>query len=279
MLDLDLDLEADLGVDTVKQAETFAAIRETFDIPRRDDLNLREYNTLEKVISVREMRPDLVADSGQPTVVSEQRSVDSAPVAISPAPEVTGAAQLIKLRHVFWRLWLSRPAILKICWNSTWALEADLGVDTVKQAETFATIREEFDIPRRDDLDLRSYNTLEKVIGFVKESRPELAVSTQPAAVSEPVTASPSHLVTESAAADPIAARVLAIVADQTGYPEDMLELDLDLEADLGVDTVKQAETFATIREEFDIPVVTIWIAVVQHIGESDRLLVKRVAT
>ncbi len=34
MLDLDLDLEADLGVDTVKQAEIFAAIRETYDIPR-----------------------------------------------------------------------------------------------------------------------------------------------------------------------------------------------------------------------------------------------------
>ena len=50
MLDLDLDLEADLGIDTVKQAETFAAIREEFNIPRRDDLNLREYSTLEKVI-------------------------------------------------------------------------------------------------------------------------------------------------------------------------------------------------------------------------------------
>ena len=60
--ELDLDLEADLGVDTVKQAETFVAIRQAFDIPRRDDLSLREYNTLEKVIGfVWEMRPDLKA--------------------------------------------------------------------------------------------------------------------------------------------------------------------------------------------------------------------------
>ena len=36
MLDPDLDLEADLGVDTVKQAEVFAAIRETFGIARDD---------------------------------------------------------------------------------------------------------------------------------------------------------------------------------------------------------------------------------------------------
>jgi NAD(P)-dependent dehydrogenase (short-subunit alcohol dehydrogenase family) len=53
---------------------------------------------------------------------------------------------------------------------------------------------------------------------------------------------------------DPVAARVLEIVAAQTGYPTDMLDLDLDLEADLGIDTVKQAETFAAIRREWDIP-------------------------
>ncbi len=34
MLDLDLDLEADLGVDTVKQAEMFASVRAAYNIPR-----------------------------------------------------------------------------------------------------------------------------------------------------------------------------------------------------------------------------------------------------
>jgi len=55
-------------------------------------------------------------------------------------------------------------------------------------------------------------------------------------------------------AVDPVVAKVLAIVAEKTGYPSDMLDLDLDLEADLGVDTVKQAETFAAVRTEWDIP-------------------------
>ena len=78
MLELDLDLEADLGVDTVKQAETFQAIRAAFDIPRRDNLNLRDYNTLERVIGfVREMRPDLVAPPATPS--------PSHPVTPSPA--------------------------------------------------------------------------------------------------------------------------------------------------------------------------------------------------
>ena len=43
MLDLDLDLEADLGVDTVKQAELFAAIREMWNIPRDENRKLRDF--------------------------------------------------------------------------------------------------------------------------------------------------------------------------------------------------------------------------------------------
>ena len=52
---------------------------------------------------------------------------------------------------------------------------------------------------------------------------------------------------------DQVAQTVLGIVAEQTGYPPDMLELDLDLEADLGIDTVKQAEMFAAIRAAYGI--------------------------
>ena len=53
---------------------------------------------------------------------------------------------------------------------------------------------------------------------------------------------------------DAVKERILALVVEKTGYPADMLDLDLDLEADLGVDTVKQAEIFAAIREIYNIP-------------------------
>ena len=43
--------------------------------------------------------------------------------------------------------------------------------------------------------------------------------------------------------------RACSVVSEKTGYPVEMLDLELDLEADLGMDTVKQAEFFATIRE------------------------------
>ncbi len=49
LLEPDLDLEADLGVDTVKQAEVFAAVREHYDVERDDNLQLRDFPTLHHV--------------------------------------------------------------------------------------------------------------------------------------------------------------------------------------------------------------------------------------
>ena len=139
-------------------------------------------------------------------------------------------------------------------------LEADLGVDTVKQAEMFAAIREIYSIPRDENRKLRDYPTLAHVIRFVYEQRPDLAgrapasptaeaTAPEPGAVTAPEV-SGDAMVTD----DSIKDKVLEIVAEKTGYPKDMLDLDLDLEADLGIDTVKQAEMFAAIRATYNIP-------------------------
>ena len=43
----------------------------------------------------------------------------------------------------------------------------------------------------------------------------------------------------------------LGIISEKTGYDTDELEPDFELEADLGIDTVKQAEIFGEVREHF----------------------------
>ena len=83
--------------------------------------------------------------------------------------------------------------------------------------------------------------------------QPPIAVA-EPARQVEVVTPAASVPQRPAVQDDPVKEKVLALVAEKTGYPVDMLDLDLDLEADLGVDTVKQAEVFATIREAYNIP-------------------------
>jgi malonyl CoA-acyl carrier protein transacylase/3-oxoacyl-(acyl-carrier-protein) synthase/NAD(P)-dependent dehydrogenase (short-subunit alcohol dehydrogenase family)/acyl carrier protein len=256
MLDLDLDLEADLGVDTVKQAEMFAAIREIYNIPRDENLKLRDYPTLKHVIRfVEDKRPDLAAATATakaaPTAV--QASVPSQDV-VKP----TGAAEEVKERIL--ALVVEKTGYPMEMLDLDLDLEADLGVDTVKQAEMFAAIREIYKIPRDENLRLRDYPTLKHVIRFVEEKRPDLAsgmaVATKPpqAAADVQVVAPTSEVIAPTNLAEDVKERILALVVEKTGYPKEMLDLELDLEADLGVDTVKQAEMFAAIREIYNIP-------------------------
>ena len=51
-----------------------------------------------------------------------------------------------------------------------------------------------------------------------------------------------------------VAEQVLSVIAMQTGYEISDLDLEYELEADLGIDTVKQAELFAELRETFGVP-------------------------
>ncbi|OYW18352.1 MAG: hypothetical protein B7Z55_10780, partial [Planctomycetales bacterium 12-60-4] len=42
-------------------------------------------------------------------------------------------------------------------------------------------------------------------------------------------------------------------VVDQTGYPEDMVEMTADLEADLGIDSIKKAQLIGELAENFEL--------------------------
>jgi acyl transferase domain-containing protein len=46
-------------------------------------------------------------------------------------------------------------------------------------------------------------------------------------------------------------ADLLDVVSDKTGYPVEMLELDMDIEADLGIDSIKRVEILGTMQDRF----------------------------
>ena len=143
-------------------------------------------------------------------------------------------------------------------------LEADLGIDTVKQAELFGQVRKAFDIPKVEGLKIADFPTITHLIDWVKGQKgvpaaPDSTATGPDAGREGPLVQSEVAAPDETGTGtgdDSIPATVLAMIAEKTGYPEDMLEPDLDLEADLGIDTVKQAELFGQVRKAFDIPKV-----------------------
>jgi acyl transferase domain-containing protein/NADP-dependent 3-hydroxy acid dehydrogenase YdfG len=83
--------------------------------------------------------------------------------------------------------------------------------------------------------------TLPPAPELVSEIVPELVPV--PLAAPEPVTATPTGIDLDL---------LLSIVADKTGYPAEMLGGAMDLETDLGIDSIKKVEIFAALRERAD---------------------------
>ena len=196
---MDLDLEADLGVDTVKQAETFAAVREAYGIARQENLKLRDFPTLKHVVGVRLPVPAGPEAGGavaaEPVSPGPGRVGVPSGLAAPAGPERSaggarilrrrgqrGAPQDDKANPVVQKVLADRrreDRLPEDMLEMDLDLEADLGVDTVKQAETFAAVREAYGIARQENLKLRDFPTLKHVVEFVYEFRPDL----KPAAV------------------------------------------------------------------------------------------------
>ncbi|OZM70808.1 beta keto-acyl synthase [Amycolatopsis antarctica] len=88
----------------------------------------------------------------------------------------------------------------------------------------------------------------------------ERAVSEVPAsqAIPEPATRSPQRSATEpvhpSAGGVSVdVAGLLGVVAEKTGYPVDVLDVGMELESDLGIDSIKRVEILSAVRERFGV--------------------------
>ena len=68
------------------------------------------------------------------------------------------------------------------------------------------------------------------------------------AAVQAPAQAAPVSVVNSGDTGD-IEPKLIGVVVKHTGYPEDFIEMDQDLEGELGIDTVKQAEIMGDVEK------------------------------
>ena len=107
-------------------------------------------------------------------------------------------------------------------------LERDLGINSIKRVEILAAVRQALpDLPPIDPSELASLTTL-RAIGERFAAAPG---QTPPA----PAAASDASSKTVEVQSD-IAALLLNIIAEKTGYPVSMLKPEMELERDLGVE-------------------------------------------
>jgi NAD(P)-dependent dehydrogenase (short-subunit alcohol dehydrogenase family)/acyl carrier protein len=132
-------------------------------------------------------------------------------------------------------------------------LDADLGIDSIKRVEILSALQEQLpDAPAVKPEHLGTLHTLRQIVEFLCASEPGAsATAASPSPVAH-VPGAPPALSGER-----VMAVLLAVVADKTGYPPEMLDPDMGLDADLGIDSIKRVEILSALQEQLpDAPAV-----------------------
>ena len=121
--------------------------------------------------------------------------------------------------------------------NPAMDLEADLGIDSIKRVEILAALRDALpSLPDVPPADMAAIRTPGDVVRYLQQdSASALERAAEPAAPAAPKIDLPELL--------------LGIVAEKTGYEAPTLNMQMDLEADLGIDSIKRVEILAALRD------------------------------
>ncbi|MEA1947745.1 MAG: beta-ketoacyl synthase N-terminal-like domain-containing protein, partial [Thermodesulfobacteriota bacterium] len=120
-------------------------------------------------------------------------------------------------------------------------IESDLGIDSIKRVEILSTLEEQIpNLPAISPEIMGSLKTLGQIVEYLSAT-PDSDV--------------PSVLQTKDAESSTnthqeIENSMLETVSRLTGYPTEMLGMDMDIESDLGIDSIKRVEILSTLEEQ-----------------------------
>ncbi len=229
MLGMQMELEGDLGIDSIKRVEILSTVRERAPgLPEVDANEMGKLRTLGEIVDY--LRKSLGAAAPAPKA--------AAPSAAPVAPAASAAVDIEALMLAVVAEKTGYPGEML---GMQMELEGDLGIDSIKRVEILSTVRERAPgLPEVDANEMGKLRTLGEIVGYLRKSLGDSAPA--PKAAAAPAAA-------PAAAGIDIEALMLAVVAEKTGYPGEMLGMQMELEGDLGIDSIKRVEILSTVRE------------------------------
>lgn len=157
-------------------------------------------------------------------------------------------------------------------------LEADLSIDSIKRTEIINSLVNELpqlfpEGKRANAQKISSLKTISELVEFLVAQGSDFdAPQKKPAIASADASRA-------SASVGNTKAILLAIVSERTGYPLDMLDMDMDLEADLSIDSIKRAEIVNSLKghlslaEDDTTKAILLRLASCKKLSEIESLL------
>jgi len=252
MIDTEMDMEADLGIDSIKRVEILSAMRSQVpDLPQVATSKMAATRTLAQIIA---LFGGSVASGGN-GAAAPAATVAAEAVAAAPA----AASRAFELEAILLAIVADKTGYPAEMIDTGMDMEADLGIDSIKRVEILSAMRSQVsDLPQVATSKMAATRTLAQIIelfgGATDGGAPMVtSVAASVAASVAPPTPAPEPA-SRVAELQPI---LLAIVAEKTGYPAEMIDTDMDMEADLGIDSIKRVEILSAMRTRVaDLPQV-----------------------
>ncbi len=253
MLELGMDLESDLGIDSIKRVEILGAVQDKIPaLPEVPGDDLAEMRTLGEIVAHLQSKlgTDDSALQTAGTLTSEITATASAASSSGvSAEDITAALMAIVGEKTGYPLEMLEPGM---------DMESDLGIDSIKRVEILGAVKDKIpELPEVPGDELAEMRTLGQIIDHLK-SKIGRDVSEASREIPSTVAIPDSELNTQNPTPDtgqdpgPV---FMSIISEKTGYPTEMLELNMDLEADLGIDSIKRVEIMWSLQEQFeDLP-------------------------
>uniref|UniRef100_UPI0033296ABE SDR family NAD(P)-dependent oxidoreductase n=1 Tax=Shewanella sp. S1-58-MNA-CIBAN-0166 TaxID=3140467 RepID=UPI0033296ABE len=247
MLELGMDMEADLGIDSIKRVEILGTVQD--ELPGLPELNpedLAECRTLGEIVSY--MQTKLPAANSVAVASTGSTSANAA------APAATGLTAE-NVQRTMLAVVADKTGYPTEMLELGMDMEADLGIDSIKRVEILGTVQDELPgLPELNPEDLAECRTLGEIVSYMQTKLPAASTVTAASTGSTSVTATAGSITaapeSTSLSAENVQRTMLSVVADKTGYPAEMLELSMDMEADLGIDSIKRVEILGTVQDE-----------------------------
>ncbi|AFA74817.1 polyketide-type polyunsaturated fatty acid synthase PfaA [Gordonia polyisoprenivorans VH2] len=129
-------------------------------------------------------------------------------------------------------------------------LEADLGVDSIKRVQVLGEVQARFpQLPSLGPEQLGTARSLDQIVALLAVDPATAPAPDHP--VPTPPMAQEHSAVQTAVTADDVRSALREVVAERTGYPVDMVDPSMDLEADLGVDSIKRVQVLGEVQARF----------------------------
>jgi acyl transferase domain-containing protein/NAD(P)-dependent dehydrogenase (short-subunit alcohol dehydrogenase family) len=232
MLSQDMHLESDLGIDSIKKVEIFSQLQSVNPGLQADASRMNEAQTIADLIAYVDSgsAPDLA--TAPVSVPSHEESAEDRKGAWSASPIAFVAGKASEIKQSVLAVISDKTGFPVEMLSDDMDLESDLGVDSIKKVEIFSNIQEKFpQVPFQAE----ALNELHKISDILNRINGGSSLATDDAAVDE----GPNDL----------QAVLWEVIAEKTGYPAEVLTLQMDLESDLGIDSIKRVEILSALKE------------------------------